>query len=90
MQAVGTDFLACSTYKFFGPHGGVLYGRADVLDAIPTYKLKPAHDRFETGTQSFESQAGTLAAVEYLAELGDALRRRPVPATRGATASGPA
>ena len=70
VQAVGTDFLACSTYKFFGPHGGVLYGRADVLDAIPTYKLKPAHDRFETGTQSFESQAGTLAAVEYLAELG--------------------
>jgi cysteine desulfurase family protein (TIGR01976 family) len=68
--AVGTDFLACSTYKFFGPHGGVLYGRADVLDAIPTYKLKPAHDRFETGTQSFESQAGTLAAVEYLEELG--------------------
>jgi cysteine desulfurase family protein (TIGR01976 family) len=70
VQAVGTDFLACSTYKFFGPHGGVLYGRADVLEAIPTYKLKPAHDRFETGTQSFESQAGTLAAVEYLAELG--------------------
>ena len=70
VASVGTDFLACSTYKFFGPHGGVLYGRADVLDEIPTYKLKPAHDRFETGTQSFESQAGTLAAVEYLAELG--------------------
>jgi cysteine desulfurase family protein (TIGR01976 family) len=70
VQAVGTDFLACSTYKFFGPHGGVLYGRSDVLDAIPTYKLKPAHDRFETGTQSFESQAGTIAAVEYLAEIG--------------------
>ena len=68
--AVGTDFLACSTYKFFGPHGGVLYGRADVLDAIPSYKLKPAHDRFETGTQSFEAQAGTVAAVEYLAEIG--------------------
>jgi cysteine desulfurase family protein (TIGR01976 family) len=70
VQAVGTDFLACSTYKFFGPHGGVLFGRSDVLDAIPTYKLKPAHDRFETGTQSFESQAGTLAAVEYLAGIG--------------------
>ena len=68
--AVGTDFLACSTYKFFGPHGGVLYGRADVLDALPTYKLQPAHDRFETGTQSFESQAGTIAAVDYLAEIG--------------------
>jgi cysteine desulfurase family protein (TIGR01976 family) len=72
VQAVGTDFLACSTYKFFGPHGGVLYGRAAALDALPTYKVQPAHDRFETGTQSFESQAGTLAAVEYLAELGSA------------------
>ena len=40
VRAVGTDFLACSTYKFFGPHGGVLYGRADVLDALPTYKLR--------------------------------------------------
>jgi cysteine desulfurase family protein (TIGR01976 family) len=68
--AVDTDFLACSTYKFFGPHGGVLYGRADVLAALPTYKLKPAHDRFETGTQSFESQAGTVAAVDYIAEIG--------------------
>jgi len=48
----------------------VLYGRADVLDGLPTYKLQPAHDRFETGTQSFESQAGTIAAVDYLAEIG--------------------
>ena len=42
VQAVGTDFLACSVYKFFGPHVGVLYGRAEVLDALPTYKLLPA------------------------------------------------
>jgi cysteine desulfurase family protein (TIGR01976 family) len=72
VRAVGTDFLACSTYKFFGPHMGVLYGKADVLDALPTYKLKPAHDRFETGTQSFESQAGVIAAVDYLAGIGSA------------------
>ena len=70
VQAVGTDFLACSTYKFFGPHAGVLYGRSDVLDSLPTYKLRPAHDRFETGTQSFESQAGIIAAVDYLAGIG--------------------
>jgi cysteine desulfurase family protein (TIGR01976 family) len=70
VRAVDTDFLACSTYKFFGPHMGVLYGKADVLDALPSYKLKPAHDRFETGTQSFESQAGVIAAVEYLAGIG--------------------
>jgi cysteine desulfurase family protein (TIGR01976 family) len=70
VRAVDADFLACSTYKFFGPHQGVLYGKADVLDALPTYKLRPAHDRFETGTQSFESQAGTVAAVDYLAGIG--------------------
>ena len=67
---LGTDFLACSTYKFFGPHAGVLYGRSEVLDAVPTYKVVPAHDRFETGTQNHEGMAGTVAAVEYLAGVG--------------------
>jgi cysteine desulfurase family protein (TIGR01976 family) len=70
VQALGTDFLACSTYKFFGPHAGVLYGRAAILDALPTYKLVPAHDRFETGTQNHEGMAGVIAAVDYLAEVG--------------------
>jgi cysteine desulfurase family protein (TIGR01976 family) len=70
VRALGTDFLACSTYKFFGPHAGVLYGRADVLDALPTLKLAPAHDRFETGTQNHEGQAGVIAAVGYLADVG--------------------
>ncbi|HEY5630270.1 MAG TPA: cysteine desulfurase-like protein [Candidatus Limnocylindrales bacterium] len=72
VQAVGTDFLACSAYKFFGPHVGVLYGRHEALDALPTYKLRPAHDRFETGTGNFEGYAGARAAVEYLAEVGRA------------------
>jgi cysteine desulfurase family protein (TIGR01976 family) len=70
VRALGTDFLACSTYKFFGPHAGVLYGRADVLAALPTYKLTPAHDRFETGTQNHEGFAGVIAAVDYLADVG--------------------
>jgi cysteine desulfurase family protein (TIGR01976 family) len=70
VRALGTDFLACSTYKFFGPHAGVLYGRADVLDSLPTLKLTPAHDRFETGTQNHEGQAGVIAAVGYLAGVG--------------------
>src|SRR6476659_4033688 len=70
VQAVGTDFLACSTYKFFGPHAGVLYGRAEILDALPTYKIVPATDRFETGTGNFEGLAGVTAAVEYLADIG--------------------
>lgn len=72
VQAVGTDFLACSTYKFFGPHAGVLYGRAEVLGALPAYKLRPAEDRFETGTGNFEGLAGVAAAVEYLAGVGSA------------------
>src|SRR5829696_816677 len=71
VQAVGTDFLACSAYKFFGPHVGVLYGRAEVLDALPTYKLRPAEDRFETGTLNHEGIAGSLAAVDYIAEVGE-------------------
>ena len=68
--AIDTDFLACSTYKFFGPHVGVLYGKAEVLESLPTYKLTPAHDRFETGTLNFEGLAGAIAAVDYLAEIG--------------------
>ena len=70
VRALGTDFLACSTYKFFGPHAGVLYGRSEVLDSLPTYKLTPAHDRFETGTQNHEGLAGVVAAVDYLAAVG--------------------
>ena len=70
VRAIGTDFLACSTYKFFGPHAGVLYGRAEILAALPAYKLVPATDRFETGTGNFEALAGVTAAVEYLARVG--------------------
>jgi cysteine desulfurase family protein (TIGR01976 family) len=70
VRAVDADFVACSTYKFFGPHLGVLYGRAELLESLPSYKIKPAHDRFETGTGNFEGQAGGLAAVEYLASVG--------------------
>ncbi len=70
VQAVGTDFLACSAYKFFGPHQGILYARGALLETLPTYKLEPAHHRFETGTQSFEGQAGTIAAIDYLASIG--------------------
>jgi cysteine desulfurase family protein (TIGR01976 family) len=70
VRAIDTDFLACSTYKFFGPHVGVLYGKAAILESLPTYKLVPAHDRFQTGTQNFEGLAGVIAAVDYLAAIG--------------------
>ncbi len=68
--ALDTDFLVCSAYKWFGPHLGALYGKAEVLDALPAFKVRPAHDRFETGTPSFESIAGTLAATDYLRDVG--------------------
>ncbi len=70
VQAIGTDFLACSAYKWFGPHLGALYGKAEVLDRLPAFKVRPAHDRFETGTPSYESIAGTLAATDYLRDIG--------------------
>jgi cysteine desulfurase family protein (TIGR01976 family) len=70
VRALEADFLVCSVYKWFGPHLGALYGKADVLDGLPAFKVRPAHDRFETGTAAFESIAGTLAATDYLRDIG--------------------
>lgn len=68
------DFLICSPYKFFGPHSGALYGKREHLARLRPYKVRPAPEvnpfRWETGTQNHEGQAGILAAVDYLAELG--------------------
>jgi selenocysteine lyase/cysteine desulfurase len=73
----GCDFLACSAYKFFGPHVGILYGKREQMERLAVYKLRPASDslpdRWMTGTQSHEGIAGTLAAVEYLFSLGRAI-----------------
>ncbi|GMQ85171.1 MAG: cysteine desulfurase-like protein [Acidimicrobiia bacterium] len=75
VAAIGTDFLVASAYKFFGPHTGCLYGRRQVLDELDAYKIRPAPDKapdkWETGTQSFESLAGVTAAVDYIASLGE-------------------
>ena len=68
--ALDTDFLVCSAYKWFGPHLGALYGKAEILERLPAFKVRPAHDRFETGTASYESIAGTLAATDYLRDIG--------------------
>ncbi len=70
VRALDTDFLACSAYKWFGPHLGALYGKAEAFDRLPTFKVRPAHDRFETGTANFEGIAGTLAATDYLRDVG--------------------
>lgn len=74
------DFLACSAYKFYGPHIGMLYGRKPLLETIDFPKLTPspstAPERVETGTQSFESIIGAAAAVDFLASLGAGNSRR--------------
>ena len=74
VQALGCDFLACSAYKFFGPHQGIIWGKREHLERLHAYKVRPASDalpwKWETGTQNHEGQAGTLAAVEYLAGIG--------------------
>lgn len=74
VRALDCDFLACSTYKFFGPHIGVLYGKRAHLERLQPYKVRPssneAPDRWMTGTQNHEGLAGVVAAVDYLAALG--------------------
>ena len=80
VAALGVDVLLCSPYKFFGPHLGLAFGRADLLGSWRPYKVRPAADeplgsRFETGTLAHELLAGFVAGVEYLGELGwDAVR----------------
>jgi cysteine desulfurase family protein (TIGR01976 family) len=75
VAALGVDVLLCSPYKFFGPHLGIAYGRAKLLQSWRPYKVRPAADepvgaRFETGTLAHELLAGFLAAVEYLDWVG--------------------
>ncbi|MCG8505853.1 MAG: cysteine desulfurase-like protein [Sphingomonadales bacterium] len=75
VQDIGCDFLVCSPYKFYGPHLGVLWGRAELLNALTAYKVRAASDvlpeKFETGTLSHESLAGLLGTMDYLAWYGN-------------------
>jgi selenocysteine lyase/cysteine desulfurase len=90
------DFLVCSPYKFYGPHAGVLFARADVMSALDVAKLEPASDeipeRVETGTQNHEGIVGSGAAVEFLASLatGNTRRQRLVRAMSALHARGDA
>jgi cysteine desulfurase family protein (TIGR01976 family) len=96
VKAMECDFLACSPYKFYGPHAGVLYGRAEVMAALDVPKLEPAPDeipdRVETGTQNHEGIVGSAAAVEFLASLssGGSRRERLVRTLSGLQARGDA
>jgi len=74
VQKLDADFLIASSYKFFGPHAGILYGKRDLLEKLMAYKVRPATNelpgKFETGTQNHEGIAGILGAVEYFEWLG--------------------
>ena len=75
VQALDCDYLACSAYKFFGPHVGVLYGKAEPLRTLTPHKVKPAKDalpyRWETGTLNHEGLAAVGAAIAYLESIGE-------------------
>jgi cysteine desulfurase family protein (TIGR01976 family) len=80
VAALGADFLACSAYKFYGPHVGVLWGRQSLIEELDPPRLEPAPayspERLETGTQNHEGMVGAAAAVEFLASLADGETRR--------------
>jgi cysteine desulfurase family protein (TIGR01976 family) len=80
VTALGADFLACSAYKFYGPHVGVLWGRQALVEELDVPRLVPAPDyapeRLETGTQNHEGMVGAAAAVDFLASLAEATTRR--------------
>jgi selenocysteine lyase/cysteine desulfurase len=80
VAGIGCDFLACSAYKFYGPHVGVLFGRQEILRRLDVPKLAPAPEtvpeRMETGTQNHEGMVGAAAAVEFVASLGQGETRR--------------
>lgn len=74
VKALDCDFLACSAYKFFGPHVGIQYGKREHLERLRAYRVRPAGDeapgKWETGTKNHEGLAGVGAAIDYIAGLG--------------------
>ena len=74
VQKLDCDFLISSSYKFFGPHAGILYGKREWLEKLFAYKVRPATNeipgKFETGTQNHEGIAGVLGAIEYFEWIG--------------------
>jgi cysteine desulfurase family protein (TIGR01976 family) len=76
VRTVDCDFLVCSSYKFFGPHMGILYGKLEHLERLHAYKVRPSTNvppgKFETGTLNFEGCAGLLGTISYLERVGNA------------------
>lgn len=73
-NALGCDYLVCSSYKFFGPHLGIMVGKPERLEKLQAYKVRPAPDqgmgKFENGTPQIELLAGLIACIEYFADIG--------------------
>ena len=90
VRSIDCDFLACSSYKFYGPHAGVLFGRSDLVQSLDVPKLAPAPEeapeRLETGTQNHEGIVGAAAAVDYIASIGGTAGSRRERLTRAFTA----
>jgi cysteine desulfurase family protein (TIGR01976 family) len=80
VKAIDCDFLACSSYKFYGPHAGILFGREELLASLPFPRVVPAPDtapeRVETGTQNHEGIAGIRGVIDWLASLSEGRSRR--------------
>ena len=88
VRAWGCDYLACSSYKFFGTHQGILWGKFGRLSELPVTKLRVSSEevpfRWMTGTQGHESMAGTLAAIEHLEWLGRYISKENISSRREA------
>ena len=86
VKEIDCDFLACSAYKFFGPHVGILYGKREHLHRLRAYRVRPAGSelpgKWETGTKNHEGIAGTGAAIDYIANLGVSYGNAPATAGR--------
>ena len=86
VKELDCDFLACSAYKFFGPHMGLLYGKREHLARLRAYRVRPAGEelpgKWETGTKNHEGMAGTAAAIDYIASLGVQYGAAPAAAGR--------
>lgn len=87
VQEIGCDFLLCSSYKFYGPHLGIMWGREGLLNSLPAYKVRPAKDvapnRWENGTPSYETWNGLLACLEYWEQIGRQYGNADLPQYQG-------
>ena len=88
VQEIGCDFLLCSSYKFYGPHLGIMWGREGLLNSLPAYKVRPAKDvapyRWENGTPSFETWNGLRACLDHWEQIGQQYGAADLPQYDGA------